>query len=66
MLDDFERKIARELDRAIPEEQQRGVVADASWTSRVKKGMCDLGHRNGFGVSGSKDTQTPSASPACR
>ncbi len=50
MLEDFERKIARELDTALPEEEQRGVLADASWTSRIKQRVCDLGHRNGFGV----------------
>jgi hypothetical protein len=50
MLDEFERKIARELDCAIPEEKQRGVLADASWTSRIKERICDLGHRNGFVV----------------
>lgn len=37
MLEDFERKIARELDTALPEEEQRGVLADASWTSRIKQ-----------------------------
>jgi hypothetical protein len=50
MLDNFERKIAHELDRAIPEEEQRGVLADESWTSRVKERLCNLGHRNGFEV----------------
>lgn len=50
MLDDFERNIAREVDRAIPEENQRGVLADASWTIRIKERLCDLGHRSGFEV----------------
>jgi hypothetical protein len=50
MLDDFERTIARELDHAIPEEGQRGALADASWTSHIKKRLCDLGHHNGFEV----------------
>ena len=50
MLDDFERKIARELDCVIPDEEQRGVMADASWTGRIKERICDLGHRNSYGV----------------
>lgn len=50
MLDDFERKIARELDRVIPEGEQRGVKADAIWAGRIKERICALGHRTGFGV----------------
>jgi len=50
MLDDSERKIARELDRAVPAEEQHGVLADASWTRRIKEGLCDLGRGNGFEV----------------
>jgi hypothetical protein len=50
MLDDFERKIARELDRTIPEKDQRGVLADAEWTGRILERICDLGRGNGFGV----------------
>jgi len=50
MLDDFERKIARELDGAIPEEEQRGILADESWTKRIKDKICDIGHRNGLEV----------------
>lgn len=50
MLDQFEREIARQLDHVIPKEEQRGVMADASWTSSIKKRICDLGHRNRFEV----------------